>query len=764
MAASSENVLSALLPLYFGDDSSLPHVPHVISNVDDHQLFAIPKTNSLHPVISHIHTCLNSSNKRLEGLLLLEKLVVQSSTLIFTDYVNTWIKLLLQILKGQGETVFHQQSCKIISLILKISTDFSEISRDVATNIIPQLLPVLLNAQDFYKEEAIHCIRVCCETFPGPTGSFRNKIEKLLLADLQNPIPKSDSAHCLTLLGGCGPGGKNRVKHSLGWRIQFDKIYNTLKHTQSQLYEMLETEESSSSDVINGEMFQLNIIPDNTVDRRDVLIHRFTTFSQVLTSLFTESFTAVAEIPVENILRLVCDCLAVNGKMLEARPSTDHLLLLALLPTVHKTALSILNSLILMCRQVLIPFTSTINKLFIQSLVWTRVNTKYGQQKQYCTLRECVYKTMTTWLQVLGSSTNLVAEETDLIKEIISDVTPQVDVIKLSTTGMNTGLEPPKKKKKKNAGYQDITQGMSSYRKTNILANSTLTSNCLKVFQLFISSFGSSLQIKSYKDIQEVIVSILLDVQCNREVPPVPYSDDKSRKRLYAVLKACVISPHSKLPSLLQCAVRFFTIGQNDSSVMVSSFCREALSICECLFHPRAPCLRGPNFEVSTIHSDKSIQKETMVNNSSVQNTPNKPLVPSKTLTLSRSKVEKTSVEPTLNQPQQPFIQDSNIEADSDSDLDEEPEDIASSKPKKLSFEDMQTLENVADSHIQSVEESEMLTSPEKMSQVEDVHGSVVSEDMPEEKPDLMSLDVQTQSKDVESMTMSFVDAGPDSD
>ncbi|ESO92884.1 hypothetical protein LOTGIDRAFT_232958 [Lottia gigantea] len=765
MAVPMENVLSALIPIYFEDSSSLEHVPNIIGFTDDHQLFSLQKTSSLHPVISHVHNCLNSSNKRLEGLLLLETLVKQSSTLVFTDNIYTWIKLLLQILKSPGETTFHQQSCKILSMIIKSSTSFSEISREISTNIIPQLLPVLLYSQPLFREEAISCIKVCAESYPGPTGSFRSKIEKILLIDLQSEVPKTDSPSCLAILGICGGGGKNRIKHTEGWSIQFTKIYSTLNNTISMLYQPLNTDEQYKE---SNDGFQLNILPETLSERNHILLHRLSIFTQVLSSLLTEDMTAVAKVPVEDILRFICQCLEVKGNILLRRPTTDNLVLLSILPTIHRTSLTLLHNLIVSCGNILIPFSSTINKLLIESLVWTNNKTQYGQQKRYSTLRNEVYQTMCIWLKKLGAACNIVEEEKDLIRELIHDITPPIDVIKLSSTGVHNGFEPPKKKKK-NMGYQDLTQSMSSYRKIDTSANSDLTSTCLKALQLFVFYFGSSLKSKSYKDIGETVISIILDIQCSHDNLPIPYHDVLCRKRLYGVLKSCIMSPHSNTPSLLQCAVKIFAVGQRDMSIKVSTFCKECSAICECLYHPRAPCIMGPNIATSTLNFDRQVQQNTE-DSSSTDVTPFIKVDKQqsvKRLSLSRSQIERTSLGPVEEQVvmMETVVKESIIEGNLESDNDDNNDD-----------DDEEDLEELEVDPADDMKSSLSLPTEIQLNSstvVIETETTVKTQSSEEKKDSLKSATISTsqqgifclvyfKSKDVDDMVMCFVDADPD--
>ena len=86
-----------------------------------------------------------------------------------------------------------------------------------------------------------------------------------------------------------------------------------------------------------------------------------------------------------------------------------------------------------------------------------------------------------------------------------------------------------------------------------------------------VTTSGCEMNGKKLQEITRFIIHTLFLVQQSRD-SPVPYSSAHCRKGLYSVLQACVLLPHSKVPSPVQCAVQLFSTGILDKSLEVYDF------------------------------------------------------------------------------------------------------------------------------------------------------------------------------------------------
>ncbi|XP_071085023.1 proline-, glutamic acid- and leucine-rich protein 1-like [Haliotis cracherodii] len=794
MADYRDNVVSGILTFTKEDGNSSLDSHNMLTVIDHHQLFGIQKASYLQETIGHIHSCLNTAASRHDGLVLLERMVAQCSTEVFTANVNTWFKLLLQVLQSHGDVTEKQQSCQIMAEMIATTSSFPEITREISASIIPKLLPPLLAATSAWLEAATRCIASCVSYFPGPCRVFRLKIESMLLRQLDRPSPSNAGVRCLALLARLGPSqGARQID---GWTEMCQRLLSSLNHCLSCLYEGLETDEAQTSE---DSIF--SSAPDTEPGRSSVLTAQFKTLGVCLQTLLGEKHTSSVKIPAQDILGVVCRCLAVNYRMLLARPTTDRIRLFSHLPELHKSSLNVLTALIMSCRMQLLPLSDLINKLFLQSLAFTHLDRVYALDRPLSIPREATYSSMTQWLKVVGGSCHLVTEEKDLVKEILHDVTPVPDTLKLKGS-QKCNMDPPPTKKKKRTGYQELSEGISSYRKISRTANSDVTNSALQVLHLFVSRFGDVLKDKNYQDIIDSVVSTVLVIQQNVLDAPVPYGSAECRRGLYRTLLACSLQTHPKVASPLQVSLMLFRTGLQDPSIEVSYMCQEALTVCECLVHPRAPCLRGPHLTQTTLTVRRTTVVEADLNGnniatgspkvsnthssdvhtnsvtSSVTDTHRLESVSSGHNTVDNSRLSE-SVPKDLNisssnvhltnrtAPESPesVVEEGVTSSDGVDAVDDV--EMVDKMPGHETCEEIGSQKSMTQEQGRSeleVEKVELSAPMSGTEMVEDVEGKVLPSTSIESSQHIGSSNQEIRSSEVDAMLLSFVDAGPDSD
>ncbi|KAL3856385.1 hypothetical protein ACJMK2_011152 [Sinanodonta woodiana] len=654
-----EHVVSTFKATWLGDDHCQQNILSALDIASQHQLFSLQKKGSCQEILSYIHDCLNSYKNSGPGLLLLSHVIKQCSTDVFMQNALTWLRLCTQIIQSYNKAAVHSLACDVCANILSIATSFTELSREITSSVIPQLLPLLLVATNEWKQFAFMCINSCIRNFSGSCGPFKNKIEACVLEEIRSCKPCKAAVVCFSLLGRCGGGGNQGVKYTEGWKQQCDQLTNSMSHTLTLLYEGMETDKSPRID--GGQLIFPSDIPDSLSVRLANLVGRWKVLCDCLSNLLSESFPAAVNLPVERVIGLVCRTLSVHGKMLLSRPTTERVLLASLIPAIHEPALEILKGLFTCCKGLLIPFTRVINDVISQELSWTKTVDQFGQEKPYSWLRRLVYECIIAWCQNLDSSTGITGDdENQLISQILHDLTPQMDILKIdsSKSSQKSGAETVPSGKKKKGGYCEISKGISTQRKVDVTANAALVSTGLTALNWLLTTTGSSFGRKALQGIQEFVISTLLTIHKCITSPPIPYTDSECRQSLYRLLLSLTLLTHHTVPPPLQCALGLLRTGLLDTSLKVSSFCIEASRVCEALVHPRVPCLNGPivcdslvhigNHKISELNNGNGYQSEE---DSVVQHEENMPapsftVLPSSNIIVNDSSNQTVEVEP----------------------------------------------------------------------------------------------------------------------
>ncbi|XP_013414242.1 proline-, glutamic acid- and leucine-rich protein 1-like [Lingula anatina] len=472
-------------------------------------------------------------------------------------------------------------------------------------------------------------------------SSIQGKIENLVIDQLtkENPRVVEASVSVFPWLSQCGGGGNQGIKHAESWSSNCHKLLGSLHDTLDQLYEGVESEVEENKR--KSEKLSLSPVQGTGMERIVGLHHRLDMLCGCLGGMLSTTFPAVVRIPVPEVIGFIQRTLAVTGRALLLRPSTDHLQLLSVLPFLHTSVLRVLSCLISRyvlpflhtsvlrvlsclissCQKNLISYTSTVNQLLIQTLSWTITEDKAdGRKRPYGNLRKEVYSTLVVWVQTLGASSNVHNIIDHLLTQLKRDITPDVDVIKLETSNKKPDqyTEPPNKRKK---GNKAGLEGVSTHKALDHLANSDVCLSALAAFRHLLVVAGSLLKVQRIRDIQEITLPLALRVQAfTDQGPPGPYSDPECRRELYHVIQCLFLIPASKCPPPSHCVIRLFTGGQNDPDRKVSSFCQEALTICEAVIHPRVPSLQQTILWTVDGTKIQDVNKTSQVSKSTVDN------------------------------------------------------------------------------------------------------------------------------------------------
>ncbi|KAK7176642.1 hypothetical protein R3I93_000773 [Phoxinus phoxinus] len=582
------------------------YLPALLANYREHGVVGTQSTGAVGGLVGISNTRLGSSKTRFEGLCLLSVLVKDSSSEVFQQHCLSWLRTLQQVIQSQSPLPTVQLAVSVLQDLLQYSSQLPELAREVGLNSILGILTSLLSLKSECHLAAMKGMMACMIYYPRACGSLREKLGAYFLSKMDSDNPKVQEVACecygrLPCLGGVLERGGGGHKAE-GWTNQLHGLLASANSILGQLYQGTETEGTVQYE---GPGVKLPFAPLDDVDPLLILQlhHRYKAICLAIKHTLSVDPASSVRLPVQNVLNLVCRGLAVNTKSIS--PTGEGCLKLLVLPSIHNDTLELLSALIKAVGGGLVQYSSVLTRLFSQSLsAWTPLpEASLGQQRAYSAVRVAVYRIIELWVRVGGVSLLQGSpSHTELLfTHLMGDITPGSEAVKLrsgqqsSMTDLigSTGKSGPRRTK----GIGDV---MSLQRKGDVLANQDTCVAALRALRQIILTSGTLLKEDLHKRIQDLVVPLCVRLQqqahCLLEVGAVSgqYGSSTPRRELYRLLLALVLVPSPRWPPSLSCAVSIFSHGRRDRNIMVSSFCAEALTICNTLIHPRTPSISLP--------------------------------------------------------------------------------------------------------------------------------------------------------------------------
>ncbi|XP_040037696.2 proline-, glutamic acid- and leucine-rich protein 1 isoform X2 [Gasterosteus aculeatus] len=588
------------------------YLPALLANYREHGVFQTQGAGAVGGLVGFGNAKLGSSKTRFEGLCLLSMLVKDSSSELFQQHCVTWLRSLQQVIQSQAPVQTIQLAVNILKDLLQYSSQLPELARDVGLNSILGILTSLLGLKAECELAAMEGMTACMTFYPRACGSLRDKLRAYFHSKMDNTNKKTQEMACmcygrLPSLGGLLDRGVGAGKAE-GWTNQIHCLLASANAMLAQLYQGSETDGAVQYEGPGVELAFPHL------DQSDPLLlmqlqHRYTAICLALKHTLRVDPASPVRLPVRPILNLVCRVLAVSAKSINL--TGDGSVRLLVLPAIHTNTLEVLSALITAVRGSMVQYAAVLQRLFSQTLsAWTPPpEASLGQQRAYSSVRVSVYRTLELWVQAAGASASILQGSPGhselLFAHLLSDITPGAESVKLRA-GLSADAVPggkPGPRRTKSLVIADSV-GPSLQRKGDLLANQDTCLSALSALRQIILTSGTLLKDDIHKRLHDVVLPLCVRLQQQQSSSSTScesagcvsgqYSSALPRRELYRLLLALVLVPSPCWPPPLTCAVSILSTGRNDHNLKVSTFCSEALTVCNSLLHPRTHSIALP--------------------------------------------------------------------------------------------------------------------------------------------------------------------------
>ncbi|XP_015121276.1 proline-, glutamic acid- and leucine-rich protein 1 [Diachasma alloeum] len=616
--------MSKILNLYKSLDQSSDQctefIESLLSTSSDLPLSTDEVNTLQNSIISAINSRLNDSGTRHEGLKILSRVLPTCSQETLSKYGSLWLGKATQHLESPHSTPKDTDlSCKVLSKLVISCKEIPELQKQISMQNVKQLIALISSMTEEKRTGGVFFVlaTLLCH-YREPCERLQSTIQKLI-------IPPIDSKHrnlvqaganCFTLLAKATERSFKPPETSPDFTsiaYQQALISNDLHVILDELFSgVLELDTVD----IWGSLELPSLPQENVVEYYHNVERRFQNLCVYLATTL-RGCAGKNSVSCRTIMKLVCRGLAVAPENLSNDDSYKKEILYLMLPKIQMSLLNVLNAFINGFRGELVPFALTILQLYRQTLKWTgkvdQSERTMGGSKPFKTIRIGVYRSLSLWLNCLGSLSGVDMIAEDILPNIVRDVTPERDQV-LLTIQKTQNMSKKALKKFKDSQYESsMVLGSAPRVEKNPLTNAELCREALVALQNIFYNSGVSVGPGVYRALHKIIVPLLLDVYMEKDEQSLYSKDSECRLNLLRALRAIQMNPSALTTPPTQYSIQIFQLASNDGDEGVVREARVALAELEKIVHPSA----GPlDFAPPQAQEDSSQDVECIVRSS----------------------------------------------------------------------------------------------------------------------------------------------------
>ena len=431
--------------------------------------------------------------------------------------------------------------------------------------IVPQFIDLLPqmkieSADQRTAQEFSSCFENCLKTFKGPCSSRRKIIEEFILR-LSGSSNFPLLAKSFALLAFTGSNKQLQTNNSFH-RFMVVCVYTLDTLLDANFNELHQLPYYSS--VQEKPLLALNNASrmEKTLD----FLGKFEFLSWVTQYLLDENFDGLVKIPVGLILNFIARIVAFKVNKTNTTANLESILNTNIIPAMHRSALLILNQLIITCSTSLSTSLKEVNKILID------LSDDFSQQQHekgyLIKIRSLWYQVAANWFNKLGSHLSVFASkhwEERLITSFLDDIQPKCERLELQNA-----------KKLQNERSTNTRFMESSTFSDDELV---LCSAACQAIDSFLIHFARLMNAKRFHRFIYQLLAIIQDLyRVDLWRNSSYFVDPQLRLRLLKVFRNCLISFTNT--SLLNNAITLFnTALKLDKSSDIQLFAKESLII-----------------------------------------------------------------------------------------------------------------------------------------------------------------------------------------
>lgn len=236
--------------------------------------------------MSLITNCLNSHDKKHEGLLLLQSFLLQCQLDVIEQKGNLWLSLCTKICAQKKPAATVCLSYEIINDILAKSVHIPDLGKAISSNLLSKIIESVNGLPAECHLAALKCLENCMKQYAGPCGSSRAIIDRFLgtFIDSTNPVLVNNSGKCLLQLQQVRGGNVQGTSLKSAWSNLQLQILGSLHVILNQLFaNTAETYDGYNFDeeISTLKVVELNLSPE-PVERATQLLTRFKNLCEYL--------------------------------------------------------------------------------------------------------------------------------------------------------------------------------------------------------------------------------------------------------------------------------------------------------------------------------------------------------------------------------------------------------------------------------------------------------------------------------------------------